>query len=131
MGNLNIDPFYCLDPFYCPSEQLRDQWKRFITGWWNYFQLADRRWGVQNITGWTRRHIRKCFWLRWKTPKGRLNALKRQGVSYKSRGIAYSGLGAWRIARSWQMHQALSNKVLDRYGFVLPWTFAKANRKAG
>jgi len=112
------------------SEQLRDRWKRFITGWWNYFQLADRRWGVEDITGWIRRHIRKCFWLRWKTPRGRLNALKRCGISRRSRGIAYSGLGAWRIARLWQMNQALSNKTLERYGFVLPWTFAKANRQA-
>jgi len=40
--------------------------------------------------------------------------------------LAYSGMGAWRIARLWQMNQALSNKRLHQYGLILPWTFAEA-----
>ena len=49
------------------SKELRDQWQRFIRGWWNYFKLADCQWGTTDLSGWIRRHIRKCFWLRWKT----------------------------------------------------------------
>lgn len=113
------------------SEQLRDQWQRYIEGWWNYFKLAERRWGVEDLTGWIRRHMRKCFWLRWSTPKGRLNALRRLGVGSRACGLAYSGLGAWRIARLWQMNQALSNKRLHQYGFVLPWLFAEAATEKG
>lgn len=108
------------------SEQLREQWKHYITGWWNYFRIAQRQWEVLNLSGWIRRHMRKCFWLRWKTPKGRLKALRRLGVGTRAQGIAYSGLGAWRIACSWQMNQALSNKSLHKYGFILPWSFARA-----
>jgi group II intron reverse transcriptase/maturase len=108
------------------SEQLRDQWRDYIQGWWNYFKLAERRWGVEDLSGWIRRHMRKCFWLRWSTPKGRLNALRRLGVGPRACGLAYSGLGAWRIARLWQMNQALSNKRLQQYGLILPWTFAEA-----
>lgn len=108
------------------SEELRDQWQNYILGWWNYFKLAERRWGVEDLTGWIRRHMRKCFWLRWSTPEGRLNALKRLGVNHRGQGLAYSGLGAWRIARIWQMQRALSNKRLHQYGFILPWTFAQA-----
>ena len=108
------------------SEQLRDQWQRYIRGWWNYFKLADWQREVANLTGWIRRHMRKCFWLRWSTPRGRLNALRRLGVGARACGLAYSGLGAWRIARLWQMNQALSNKRLHHYGFILPWTFAEA-----
>ena len=66
------------------------------------------------------------LWLRWSTPKGRLNALHRLGVGARACGLAYSGLGAWRIARLWQMNQALSNKRLHQYGFILPLTFAEA-----
>ena len=66
------------------------------------------------------------LWLRWSTPRGRLNALRRLGVGARACGLAYSGLGAWRIARLWQMNQALSNKRLHQYGFILPWTFAEA-----
>ena len=110
------------------SRQLRDQWRTFIRGWWNYHRLADSLWNLRDITGWIRRHIRKCFWLRWSTPKGRVNALKRLGVNRRACGVAYSGLGAWRIARLWPMQQALSNRVLRRYGFILPWTSAEALR---
>ena len=107
------------------SSELRDRWLRYITGWWNYYQLATRRWEVINLTGWIRRHMRKCFWLRWKTPKGRLNKLKRLGVNHRAQGIAYTGLGAWAVAKSWAMNTALSNKTLRKYGLVIPWDFAK------
>ena len=106
------------------SKELRDQWQRFIRGWWNYFQLADCQWGATDLSGWIRRHIRKCFWLRWKTPRGRIKALKRLGVQGRGLGIGYSGLGAWRVARHWVLHQALNNKTLEKYGFILPWHFA-------
>ena len=108
------------------SKQLREQWRRYIVGWWNYFKLADWRREVQDLSGWIRRHMRKCFWLRWKTPQGRINALKRLGVKGRALGIGYTGLGAWRVARLWAMNQALSNKALKRYGFIIPWDFAEA-----
>ena len=106
------------------SIELRDQWQRFIRGWWNYYQLADCQLGVSDLSGWIRRHMRKCFWLRWSTPKGRINALRKLGVKGRSLGMGYTGLGAWRVARHWVMHRALSNKTLERYGFILPWLFA-------
>lgn len=109
------------------SIQLREQWRRYIVGWWNYFGIADRRWEVEDLSGWIRRHMRKCFWLRWKTPRGRINALKRLGVKGRALGIGYTGLGAWRVARLWAMQQALSNKTLKRYGLIIPWDFAEAH----
>jgi hypothetical protein len=110
------------------SKQLRDQWRQYIIGWWNYFRLADRLWEVRDLSGWIRRHMRKCFWLRWKTPRGRINALQRLGVKGQALGIGYTGLGAWRVARLWAMNQALSNATLKRYGFIIPWDFAEARR---
>lgn len=108
------------------SEELRDQWNRYITGWWNYFKLADWQREVTDHSGWIRRHIRKCFWIRWKTPRGRIHALRRLGVKGRALGIGYTGLGAWAVARLWVMHQALKLSTLNRYGFILPWDFAEA-----
>lgn len=108
------------------SEQLRDQWRSYITGWWNYFKPATWRREVEDTSGWIRRHIRKCFWLRWKTPRGRIRALKRLGVRGRALGNGYCRAGAWRMARHPVMNQALCNRTLHRYGFVLPWTFAEA-----
>src|SRR5690625_943848 len=102
------------------SNQLRDEWKERITGWWSYFRLAEWRYDIFDLEGWIRRHIRKCFWLRWHNKKGRLNALKRLGITGKSLKVAGSSRGAWRIARSHVMHHALNNKRLRKTGFLMP-----------
>lgn len=103
------------------SEQLREQWQRYIRGWWNYFQLADRRWEVDALTGWTRRHMRKCFWLRWHNSAGRRHALQRLGIRGRALGLAASARGAWAMARHPCLNQALSNHTLQRHGFIIPW----------
>lgn len=110
------------------SKQLRDQWQRFIRGWWNYFKLANWRREVKNLSGWIRRHMRKCFWLRWKTPRGRLNALKRLGVWGRSLGNAWCAKGAWPMARHYVMHHALKNQTLERHGLIIPWEIAEARK---
>lgn len=106
------------------SEELREQWRNYIQGWWGYFQLTERRWEVTNLSGWIRRHMRKCFWLRWHHPRGRLNALRQLGLRGTILGMAYSAKGAWAIARHWVMNRALPNQTLNRYGFTLPWETA-------
>jgi group II intron reverse transcriptase/maturase len=110
------------------SEQLREQWQRFIRGWWNYFELADWRREVDDLTGWIRRHMRKCFWLRWHHPRGRLNALQRLGVRGRALGNAYCAKGAWAMARHPTLQQALKNATLHRYGFILPWILTSARK---
>lgn len=106
------------------SKELREQWRSYIRGWWGYFQLTERRWDVTDLSGWIRRHMRKCFWLRWHHPRGRRNALKRLGLRGKILGMASSSKGAWAIARHWVLQRALNNRTLNRYGFTLPWETA-------
>lgn len=110
------------------SEQLRDQWQRYICGWWNYFKLAGWRQEVTVLSGWIRRHMRKCFWLRWKTPRGRCNALKRLGIAKRSLGNAWSAKGAWAMARHYVMQHALKNQTLRQYGLIIPWEIAEARK---
>jgi RNA-directed DNA polymerase len=100
--------------------ELRRKWQRFIRGWWAYFRLAEERGAIFGLEGWIRRHIRKLFWLRWHNYRGRKAALRRLGVRGRSLKVAYSRLGAWRIARSPAMHTALPNKRLRQHGFWLP-----------
>ncbi len=107
------------------SRELREQWQSYIRGWWNYFSLADWRREVTDQSGWIRRHIRKCFWLRWHNARGRINALQRLGVRGCGLGIGYSSRGAWALARHPVMHQALSGHTLRRYGLTLPWELAE------
>ena len=65
--------------------------------------------------------MRKCFWLRWHHPRGRLNALKRLGVRGRALGNAYCAKGAWAMAVHPSLQQALKNATLLRYGFIIPW----------
>lgn len=106
------------------SKELRTQWRQYIDGWWNYFGFANQRWAVTRLSGWIRRHMRKCFWLRWHNRKGRYNALRRLGVKGRALGVAGCRRGAWPMARHVVINQALSNDTLRRYGFALPWELA-------
>lgn len=102
------------------SKELRDQWKRYVQGWWGYFRLAEERRGVFRLEGWIRRHIRKCFWLRWHNVAGRLNALRKLGLRGRMLKVAHTSKGAWPMARTGSLQTALNNRVLLQYGFVLP-----------
>src|SRR6266851_7640685 len=106
------------------STQLRDDWNRYVRGWWGYFHLAEARRPVIELEGWVRRHIRKCFWLRWHDSGGRLRRLRRLGIKGKALGVATSRRGAWGVAAQPELHQALSNAVLRRHGFLFPSTLA-------
>jgi RNA-directed DNA polymerase len=106
------------------STQLRDDWNRYVRGWWGYFRLAEARGPVIELEKWTRRHIRKCFWLRWHDRKGRERNLRRLGLKGKALGVATSRRGAWGVAAQPELHQALSNAALHRHGFLFPSTLA-------
>jgi group II intron reverse transcriptase/maturase len=102
------------------SNQLRDEWNRYVRGWWGYFRLAEARKPIGELEKWVRRHIRKCFWLRWHGRRGRLRNLRRLGLTGPALGVATNRRGAWRVAAQPELHQALSNSVLRRYGFLFP-----------
>ena len=102
------------------SNQLRGNWVRFIRGWWGYYRLTEDRRAIFRLEGWIRRHIRKCFWLRWHGPAGRERALRSLGLKGKLLKAAFSSKGAWHIARTGSLNTALSNAVLLGLGFFMP-----------
>ena len=102
------------------SRQLLDEWRRYVIGWWGYYRLAENRRQVFELEGWIRRHIRKCFWLRWHSVRGRCRKLRRLGVPEWMLRYVPTRRGAWFVARQRMMHTALSNRALLRYGFVMP-----------
>ena len=102
------------------SNQLRDGWRQYIRGWWGYYQLAENRQPIFRLEGWIRRHIRKCFWLRWHEPEGRERRLRQLGLRGRMLKVAQSSRGAWHLAGTGSLQTALSNATLKRYGFLLP-----------
>ena len=102
------------------SEQLRDQWRAYVRGWWGYFRLAENRRPIFDLEGWIRRHIRSCFWQRWHHWRGRLRHLRRLGLSGRHLKVAHSSHGAWRLAKTPSLQMALNNALLRRHGFIMP-----------
>lgn len=102
------------------SEARRDRWESYVRGWWGYFRLAEDRKPIERWEGWTRRHMRKCFWQRWHSAKGRYRRLIQLGLNPELAGVARSGRGAWRIAKDKAMQRALSNRTFRRYRFFVP-----------
>ena len=102
------------------SKQLRDAWLDYVRGWWGYYRLAENRQAIFRLEGWIRRHIRKCFWLRWHEPKGRERRLRSLGLRGRMLEVAQSYRGSWHLAATGSLHAALSNARLKRHGFLMP-----------
>ena len=102
------------------SNQLRDDWRRYVRGWWGYFRLAEVRGPIFRLEGRIRRHIRKCFWIRWHCAAGRENALRRLGVHPRLLRTVHTSRGAWFMASTSTVHAGLTVDLLRRYGFLMP-----------
>ena len=102
------------------SEQLRDNWQRYVRGWWGYYRLAEQRRPIFDLEGWIRRHIRKCFWLRWHDARGRENTLRRLGVHPRLLRTVRTSRGAWFMAATSTVHAGLKTATLRRHGFWMP-----------
>lgn len=102
------------------SNQLRENWQRYVQGWWGYYRLSEERTSIFRLEGWIRRHIRSCFWQRWHEPTGRERKLRSLGLKGQMLKVAFSSKGAWHIAATGSLHKALSNAALRCSGFFMP-----------
>ena len=109
-----------------PLRERRRDWQRYVRGWWQYYRLCDVRWIVKALSTWTRRHIRKAFWLRWHDWRGRRNALTRLGATGRTLRLAHGGRGAWRMALA--LNSVLTNARLRQWGLYTPADFVDALR---
>jgi hypothetical protein len=62
-------------------EEIRDSLRRAVTGWVNYYALADAKQHMTQLDEWLRRRMRQLAWKQWKTPRNRRRNLKARGVS--------------------------------------------------
>lgn len=92
--------------------------KQIITGWVNYFKIADMGILVKQLDEWLRRRIRMCYWKRWKKIKTRHDNLVKLGIG-KSKAWEYANTrkGYWRISNSPILATALTNEKLNKQGF--------------
>jgi group II intron reverse transcriptase/maturase len=99
-------------------EQRKLKLKQFITGWVNYFKLADMKKLLKTIDQWLRRRIRMFIWKQWKRVRTRYTMLKKLGIVD---WVAWEGAnirkGYWRAARNPIIAKAISAERLRKVGY--------------
>ena len=87
-------------------------------GWVGYYGIADLT-RIAGLDGWVRSRIRMCIWKQWKNISTRIDALLRLHVPRK---LAFkwgkSQKGYWRIAHSQIMMTSVTNRILEKAGFI-------------
>ena len=91
-----------------------------LRGWFNYFRLGIRKTLVTTIDGWTRRRIRQMYWKTWKKNSTRIKELEKLGINKdKAYHWGNSSKSYWRIAGSFILCRALTNKTIKEKGWSL------------
>ncbi|HHW47987.1 MAG TPA: group II intron reverse transcriptase/maturase [Clostridiaceae bacterium] len=89
--------------------------KQVITGWVNYFGIAEMGRLAKGLDEWLGRRIRMCYWKRWKKIKTRHDNLVKLGIDdYKAWEYANTRKGYWRISNSPILSKALTNEFLSK-----------------
>jgi len=92
---------------------------QFITGWVNYFKLADMRKLLLRVDEWYRRRLRMVIWKQWKRVRTRWRNLIKLGINkYKAWEWANTRKGYWHIANSFILSRSVTNDRLKQAGFV-------------
>ena len=99
-------------------EWRKEALNHLITGWVNYFRIADMKAVARELDGWIRRRIRLCYWKQWKKISTKHNELVKLGIDDgKAWEFANTRKGYWRISNSYILSTSLTNKYLEEQGF--------------
>lgn len=93
--------------------------KQFITGWVNYFTLADMQNLLARVDEWYRRRLRMVLWKQWKRVRTRgVNLVKLGIAKSKAWEFANTRKGYWHTANSWILSTSVTNERLKQAGYV-------------
>jgi RNA-directed DNA polymerase len=99
-------------------EWRKEALNRLITGWVNYFRIADMKTPAQELDQWIRRRIRMCYWKQWKKTKARHANLVKLGIeNHKAWEFANTRKSYWRTSGSYILSTSLTNQYLASQGF--------------
>ncbi|MBA4411450.1 MAG: group II intron reverse transcriptase/maturase [Bacteroidota bacterium] len=107
----------------------KEKLKQYITGWVNYFKLADMKSLLLQVDEWYRRRLRMVIWKQWKRIRTRLRNLIKLGIAkYKAWEYTNTRKGFWRTANSPILTRSITNDRLQQAGYIFFTDyFRKAN----
>ena len=92
---------------------------QYITGWVNYFKLADMTKLLFKVDAWYRRRLRMVIWKQWKRVRTRWRNLIKLGINkYKAWEWANSRKGYWHIANCYILNRTVTDERLRLAGYV-------------
>ncbi len=93
--------------------------RQYITGWVNYFKLADMKTLLRGVDMWYRRRLRMIIWKHWKRVRTRGRNLTKLGINkYKAWEYANTRKGYWRTARSPILTRSITSYRLNQAGYT-------------
>jgi group II intron reverse transcriptase/maturase len=101
------------------NEKRKEALRQYITGWVNYFKLADMKSLLLEIDKWYRRRLRMVIWKQWKKVKTRIHNLMKLGLS-RCKAMMFSNTrkGFWRTAKSPILQTSITNELLRKAGYL-------------
>ena len=110
-------------------ENLKKKLKEYVTGWINYFKLADMKNLLASIDQWLRRRIRMYIWKRWKKVKTRYKMLRKLGLNHNNaKKYSCTRKGYWHIANSQIVNCTITDKRLRDAGYTFFLDYYKTVR---
>ena len=110
-------------------ENLKKELKEYVTGWINYFKLADMKSMLSTTDQWLRRRIRMYIWKRWKKVKTRYKMLRKLGLNQNNaKKYSCTRKGYWRIANSQILNCTITDKMLRDAGYTFFSNYYKTVR---
>lgn len=93
---------------------------QYITGWVNYFKLADMMKMLLRIDEWYRRRIRMVIWKQWKRIRTRVKNLIKLGVK-KSKAWEWANTrkSYWHTANGFILKTTMTTDKLRQAGYVM------------
>jgi len=101
------------------TRQRLESIKQCLTGWINYFGLANMKGLANTLDEWIRRRLRMCIWKQWRKIKTRHNNLVKLGIEDgQAWQFANTRKGYWRISNSQILKLSLTNEHLAKLGLI-------------
>ena len=111
------------------NERRKEALRQYITGWVNYFKLANMKDLLIVIDKWYRRRLRMVIWKQWKKIKTRFQNLIKLGISrFEAMMFSNTRKGYWRTAKSPILQTSIDNESLQKAGYLFFSTYYRSVR---